>query len=203
LSEHDLTKAKAMIIDAWGQILEALKVGYGLEYENNENFIGTPERNARALLERCRGINSEEICCDILNKTFPSTYNGMIMIDPITVHSLCPHHFEDVYYKVVVAYIPTERCIGLSKIPRIIKLLGSQPILQEDFTSQIADMLMDCLGGEGVMVLTVAKHNCMIARGVQQQGSCVRMAELRGTFLNDPAVKDEFYKLAETRLDTS
>ena len=194
-NEYSLTAAKDMIENGWKLILEGLKVGYGLEYEHDENFRETPGRNANSLLERCRGINSDDICKEMLKKTFPATYKGMIIVNPIEVHSLCPHHFEDVKYIVRMGYIPQERCVGLSKIGRVIKLLGSQPILQEDYTQKLADMFYTGLECEGLCVVTEGRHNCMIARGLQERNSKIVMSEVRGTFLSDPSVKAEFYTL--------
>ncbi len=199
--EHDLTAAREKIEEGWRYILEGLEVGYGLNYKNDENFDETPARNARALLERCVGINSQELCKDLLGKTFPSEYTGIIMINPTTIHSLCPHHFEDVYYEVIVAYMPKGRCVGISKIPRMIKLLGSQPILQEDLTKAITDTLMDHLDAAGVMVVTKAIHNCMVARGVKEPGVRAVMSEVRGLFLTDPNIKLEFYKMATMAME--
>lgn len=197
----NLCVAREMIEKAWENILKALQIGYGLDI-NNENFIGTPERISRSLMERCLGINSENLCKEILKKSFPSNYRGMIVVDPITVNSLCPHHFEDVSYLVRVGYIPKERCVGLSKLSRVIKLLGSAPILQEDYTTKCADIIYEGLDAEGVCVVTHGRHNCMVARGVKQPGSLVTMSEVRGSFLTDPSVKEEFYQICGLAKET-
>lgn len=197
MHNHHLTDACDMIESGWKMILEGLKVGYGLEYDKDENFTETPRRNAKSLLERCRGINSEHLCKDLLSKSFPSTYRGMIIINPIEVHSLCPHHFEDVKYIVRMGYIPKERCVGLSKIGRVIKLFGSQPILQEDYTKKLADIFYESLECEGLCIVAEGRHNCMVARGLKERRSKAIMSELRGTFLSDPAVKAEFFTLCQ------
>lgn len=197
MSESDLTEGRKLIKNGWENILEGLRIAYGLDYKNDENFKDTPDRNARALLERCVGINSESMCKDLMKKSFPSKYGGMIIADPITVHGLCPHHFEDVFYKVYVGYIPKNRCVGLSKIARVAKLYGSQPILQEDYTMTLADLFYKELDAQGVCVVTRGRHNCMVARGVRQVGAGVTMSELRGTFLSDPSIKSEFFTLCE------
>lgn len=197
MPDSKLTKGRDLIQSGWETILEGLQEAYGLDYKNDENFHDTPLRNARALLERCVGINSEEMCVELLAKSFPSEYHGMIIADPITVHGLCPHHFEDVFYKVYVGYIPGKRCVGLSKIARVAKLYGSQPILQEDYTQKLADLFHKELEADGVAVVTRGRHNCMVARGVRQVGAGVTMSELRGSFLEDPAVKAEFFTLCQ------
>ena len=190
----DLTRGKEIIEAAWYDIMKGLELAYGLNYKSDENFDNTPHRIGKALLEKCAGINSEEIIKEqILQTSFPSDYHGMTVVDPIDAYSLCPHHFENVSYNVSIGFIPKERCLGLSKVPRTVKLFAQQPILQEDFTKKIADLFYDTLQLEGIGVVTRGQHNCMISRGVKQQGSTVIMSELRGTFLSDPSVKDEFY----------
>ncbi len=192
----NLTKAQEDIKIAWRIILTALKDGYGLDVDD-PNFYQTPGRIAKSLTEKCRGIRSEELCREILQSSFPSPYQGMIVFEPIIAHSLCPHHFETVEYEVNVGYIPTEKCVGLSKIVRAVKLYAAQPILQETFTNNIATMINDNLNPEGVGVITKARHHCMISRGVNEPRLQVRMASVVGTFLSDPSVKDEFYKLID------
>ena len=173
-----------------------LELAYGLDYKNDENFDETPSRNAKALLERCVGINSHNIIKDdLLNKSFPSEYRGLIIIDPITAFGLCPHHFENITYNVSVGYIPKDRCIGLSKFARVVKLYASQPMLQEDFTKDLADLFYETLDPEGVIVVAAGQHNCMIARGVKQAGNTVTMSEVRGTFFTDPSLELKFYNL--------
>lgn len=195
--DHKWTIAHNMIEKSWKNIFEALKLAYGLEYEKDDNFDDTPKRNARALLERCVGINSKDICKKLLQTNFTNKYKGMVIVNPITLHSLCPHHFEDVYYIVRVGYIPKTKCVGLSKIGRVVRLYGSQPILQEEYTKDLADMLMEVLDAEGVCVVTKGRHNCMVARGLKQHGVWVTMSEVRGSFLSNPSVKDEFFKLCK------
>jgi GTP cyclohydrolase IA len=204
IENHCLTEAYNKIKESWENILEALKLGYGLNYQDDENFDETPHRNAKALLERCSGINSDKMCKDMLiNSTFPSDSTGLLVLDPITVHSLCPHHFEDVKYVIRVGYIPSGRCIGLSKFARVVKLFGSQPILQETFTKKLADMIQECIQGEGCGIIATARHNCMVARGVKEPGSKVTMVELRGSFLEFPSVKEEFYTICDLHSKTT
>ena len=89
---------------AWVQILRAL---YGESWKNDPNLIDSPDRIANSIVnERCSGINSEVECREILNSTFLSEYDGMVIISPIIVSSLCPHHFEninsrDILYKTI------------------------------------------------------------------------------------------------------
>lgn len=183
--------------DAYIQIFDVLKEYYGLDWKNDENFNDTPQRIGRAIInERCKGINSEKKCKQLLkNVTFPSNYKGFVIINPVTAFSLCPHHFESISYIVSTAYIPKNHVIGLSKIPRVIKLFAAQPILQEDFTKKLTDIIEDSINPEALGVVVKGRHNCMIARGIQDPNVFCTTSEVRGTCLTDPAVKGEFLRL--------
>lgn len=133
----------------------------------------------------------------MLQITFPTTYNGFVITSPITVSSLCPHHFENVSYTVCMGYIPTERIVGLSKIGRVIKLLAKQPVLQEDYTKMLARIFQDCLNPEGLGVIVKGQHMCMIARGLEQPGVYTTTSEMVGTFRDNSSVKEEFLKLSK------
>lgn len=191
----DLSLARKTIREAFDSILQALHSGYGLEYENDENFTDTPDRVARSFLEKNVGINSEALCETILKSTFPSEYDGYIVIDPITVNSICPHHFENVVYTVYFGYMPNGRCVGLSKIPRVVKLFGRQPILQEDYTKKMADLFEKILNPRGMGILVVGKHNCMRCRGLNDPNVQVKTPIMRGEFASIPGMKEEFYRL--------
>ncbi len=195
---NNMTKAHNMIVKAQKQIFKALNIAYGLDL-NDENILETPERIAKLLLnERCAGINSREKCKNMLvSKSFPSNYRGFVVINPITVYSLCPHHMESILYKISIGYIPIDRCIGLSKIGRIIKLYAAQPILQETLTTDIAELIENSIHPEAVGVIVSGEHNCMRARGLQDHNVKTITSEVRGTALQDSAVKSEFFKLCE------
>jgi len=198
--DDNVKQALSIVEGAWEQIFNALNLAHGLNWKEDENFKETAKRNAKALvLERCKGINSKERCMDLLGKSFPSEYKGMIVVGPVTVHSLCPHHFENVEYTVRIGYIPSDRCIGLSKVGRVIKLYGSQPILQETFTKNLADIFIDKIKPEGIGVWVEGRHNCMIARGLQEPGVSAITSEIRGSFLDNLAINAEFMRLCQQK----
>ena len=190
-------KALEKIGNAYIEIIDTLHMYHGLDWTEDPNFDGTPGRCARSLLnERCIGMTYKDKCKEILNVRFPSEYNGFIIASPITVSSLCPHHLENVTYKVVMGYIPSGNgVIGLSKIGRVIKLVGHAPILQENYVKLLADIFEDELKPEGIGVIVKGQHNCMIARGLQQPDVWVTMSEMRGSFRDNSSVKSEFLKL--------
>lgn len=197
MTNNDHKEAIEMLERACENIIDGIKRAHNWELspEDMENFRDTPDRFARALLEKCRGVNSEEKCRKILSSTFPSTYAGLVVFDPIRAISLCPHHLENVIYTIHIGYIPTSRCVGLSKVIRATKLFAAQPILQETFTERLCNLISECISPEGVGVITKASHNCITCRGIMESNSSIKMASITGTFLSDPSVKDEFYKL--------
>jgi len=196
--------AMQMISSAYIKILKALNLAYGLKYED-ENFRETPKRIAKMMiLERCRGINSEEICKQMLSKVFPCMNNHetdqlIITTNPAIVYSICPHHFENVRYHVWTGYIPNGKFCGISKFSRVVELYAAQPILQESYTSGLADIIMEALNPKGVIVIVKGAHDCMIARGVKSNPKQVMVTSaLRGVF-SEPGqhtFKEEFFSLA-------
>lgn len=195
-------EAYTRIGNAYMEIIDVLHKYHGLNWVDDPNFEGTPGRCARSLLnERCIGMTYKEKCKEILKVRFPSDYNGFIIASPITVSSLCPHHLENVTYEVIMGYIPSGNgVIGLSKIGRVIKLVGHAPILQENYVKILADIFEEELKPEGVGVIVKGQHNCMIARGLQQPNVWVTMSEMRGTFRDNPSVKSEFLKLCSKEI---
>jgi GTP cyclohydrolase IA len=173
-------------------ILKGLQEEFGLDI-NDDNFKDTPNRVARAYYELCLGINCQEEVYEILNKSFSTTYDGMVVSKGIRCYSLCPHHLLPVEYIVDVGYIPDHVAIGISKIPRIVKLLAKAPKLQEQFTADVAEVLesIDC---KGVIIQVRGKHMCMGMRGVKQPEVVTMTSEIRGIF-KQPEVRNEFQLL--------
>lgn len=186
------------ITEAWGKILDNIfqtSTGY-MDWTKDPNLKDTPHRIACSIVnERCIGIDSERECDELLNEQFPTDYDGMITIGPLEVYSLCPHHFESISYSVYFGYIPNSvngKVVGLSKPGRVIKLLASQPILQEEYTKKLADIFMRKLNPEGIGLIVKGKHMCMAARGLEQPKTCTITSEMRGWFRDHKTVKDEF-----------
>lgn len=190
-----IKKAEQLIIRGQISIQNGLREAYGLDWENDENFRETPKRIAKSILERCCGINSEKKCEELMKKTFPSEYNDMIIIGPVVVDSICPHHFENVRYTVRMGYIVGERRVGLSKPGRVIKLFGRQPILQETFTHKLANIFENHLEPQGVIVVVVGEHDCMTCRGLNEKDVRAITSCVRGNFLDSPTTKHEFFEL--------
>lgn len=181
------------LVDGVSSILDGLHDLYGID-PNNENFIDTPKRVARLMMELNYGTNVQA-SKDIMTVSFPSDnkYSGMISCSNIRVSSLCPHHLVVVNYDVSMAYVPAAgRCIGLSKLPRLAKTLAKSMLLQEDYTNKLADMMMSQLKPAGCAVMVSGVHNCVQARGVEMRDVNNVTCELRGTFALNPELKKEW-----------
>lgn len=194
---NNIDVARKMIEESYIKIFEALELAYGLDWKNDPNFHETPYRIAKALItEKCIGINSEEKCRKLLSKTFPTSYNGIISSGPIDAISLCPHHFETVQYKIYFGYIPNGKAVGLSKIPRSIKLFSSAPILQEDLTENYITLFQKCLEPVGSIIVVQGQHGCMSCRGVMvNRDFHVVTSSVKGEFETCDSIKQEFFKI--------
>ncbi len=174
------------------RIIEAL----GLD-ASDPNLDGTPERVAKMYLEMFHGLAEgaePKVTC------FPNDehYTAMVMEKDIPFYSLCSHHFVPFYGHAHVAYIPSERIVGLSKMPRIVEFYARRPQLQERLTEQIAGFLEQTLRPQGVMVVVEARHLCVEMRGVKKPGAMTVTSAIRGIFFNKP-VREEFLDLLNRR----
>lgn len=154
----------------------------------------TPVRVAKAMHWLTRGY---EMCVeDVINgAVFEDDHENMILVRDIELYSLCEHHMLPFYGKVHVAYIPSGRVVGLSKLPRIVEVFSRRLQLQERLTDQIAEALMDVLRPRGVAVVIEAFHLCMMMRGVEKQSSRTVTSSVRGLFRSDAKTRDEFLRL--------
>jgi GTP cyclohydrolase I len=194
IEEYAIDRKKKNIQGAWETILDNLKH----DWRTDPNLMDTPGRIARSMVhERCIGINSFPECEKLLEIRFPTTYEGLVITSPITVSSLCPHHFENVSYTVCMGYIPNGFVVGLSKIGRVIKLFAQQPIIQEDYTRILTLIFSKCLRPHGLGVIVKGQHMCMIARGLELPGVYTTTSEMLGSFRNNASVKEEFMNLCK------
>jgi len=167
--------------------------GLGLDL-NDPNLIDTPRRVAKAYREFCAGLyNADGSLEAILGRKFPSNHDEMVFSGPIHSVGVCPHHLVPVEMSSFFAYIPTGQVVGLSKIPRFIKMLSARPVLQEDLAKEIADKFMEYVKPLGVALLVEARHGCMAHRGVHEQDTTVDTVAMRGVFREDVGMKEEFH----------
>ena len=159
-----------------------------------EGLLKTPERAAKALQYLTRGYN--QTIDDVVNKAiFESDNDEMILVKDIELYSLCEHHLLPFIGKCHVAYIPTGKVIGLSKIARIIDMFARRLQIQENLTKQIADTLMTAINPAGVGVIIEAEHLCMKMRGVEKQNSVMTTSMMLGSFREHSRTRAEFLRL--------
>jgi GTP cyclohydrolase I len=164
------------------------------EDPDREGLEKTPERAAKAMQYLTRGYQQsvDEV---VNNAIFESDNDQMILVKDIELYSLCEHHLLPFIGKCHVAYIPTGKVIGLSKIARIVDMYARRLQIQENLTKQIADTLMDAIEPAGVGVIIEAQHLCMMMRGVEKQNSKMTTSMMLGTFLNHDRTRSEFLRL--------
>ena len=166
------------------------------EDPDREGLEKTPERAAKAMQYLTRGYQQtvDEV---VNNAIFESKNEEMILVKDIELYSLCEHHLLPFIGKCHVAYIPTGKVIGLSKIARIVDMYARRLQIQENLTKQIADTLMDAIEPAGVGVIIEAQHLCMMMRGVEKQNSKMTTSMMLGTFLNHDRTRSEFLRLVK------
>ncbi len=119
----------------------------------------------------------------------------MIVVKDIAFYSLCEHHLLPFFGHAHVAYVPRDKIVGLSKIPRVVEMFARRLQVQERMTQQIAQTLTDILDPQGVGVVVEGMHLCAIMRGVKQEESRLITSAMRGSFKNNPATRQEFLAL--------
>ena len=164
------------------------------EDPQREGLKGTPLRAAKAMQFLCRGYDQslEEIVNGAL---FDSTNDEMVIVKDIELYSLCEHHLLPFIGKAHVAYIPTGKVIGLSKVARIVDMYARRLQIQENLTRQIADALQSVTQAKGVAVVIEAKHMCMMMRGVEKQNSSMHSSVMLGAFRESVNTRQEFLQL--------
>ena len=141
--------AHNLLLNAYQMILQAYE-SMGYPITQDDNFRDTAERAAKAALEIVRPVSEIQAeIDDLIGKTFPARYNNMVISKHNICFGLCPHHLLPVVYRVSLAYLPHDRVVGISKLSRLIRLMARQPILQEDFTHELAELLHTRLASRG------------------------------------------------------
>jgi GTP cyclohydrolase I len=160
-----------------------------------EGLLETPARVVRAWSEHFSGYAQDP--AEYLAKTFEEVegYDELVLVSDIEVFSHCEHHMVPFVGKAHVAYIPSGRVVGLSKVARVVDVYAKRLQVQEKLTKQIADALQFHLQPQGVAVIMQCQHFCMCYRGVKKPGSWTTTSKLHGVFLLDPASRMELFTL--------
>jgi GTP cyclohydrolase I len=157
-----------------------------------EGLLGTPDRVHRMYLELTAGYHVDPE--RLINKAvFDVDYSEMVVVKDIPFYSLCEHHLLPFFGAAHVAYIPHDKVIGLSKIPRIVEMYARRLQVQERLTKQVAEFLMERLQPEGVGVVVEATHLCAAMRGVRKPGTVMTTASVLGLFRRSDKTRAEFY----------
>lgn len=192
--ERHFTKAQFNKVKA---CVRNLLIALG-ENPDRPGLVETPDRVARMYDEVFEGMRftNKEIA-QMFNKCFEEPgAKDLVLIKDIDAFSYCEHHMALMYnMKISVAYIPEERVIGLSKIPRIVDMVCKRLQLQERIGKDIADILSMILHTDNVMVVIEGEHSCMTARGIKKPGVATKTAVLRGLFNSNPQLRTEVYSL--------
>ena len=166
---------------------------------DREGLLDTPKRVAKSYRELFSGYQLE--ASDVLGTTFEEVggYDDMILVRDIPFHSHCEHHMVPIIGKAHVAYLPSGRVLGLSKIARVVEIYGRRLQTQETMTAQISQALETSLKPRGVAVMIDAEHMCMSMRGVQKQGSTTLTTSFTGEFKSEPTNQARFMTMVYSR----
>ena len=161
---------------------------------SRDGIVDTPKRAAKAFRYLNRGY--EQSLEDIVNNAiFPSEIDEMVIVKDIELYSLCEHHLLPFIGKCHVAYLPTGKVVGLSKVARIVDMYARRMQIQENLTKQIADAIQNVTGAAGVGVIIEAQHMCMMMRGVEKQNSSMKTSVMLGKFRSNMQTRNEFLSL--------
>ena len=175
------------------QSYREILIGLG-ENPEREGLLDTPARAAKAMQYLCHGY--EQSVEEIVNGAlFASDNDEMVIVDNIELYSLCEHHLLPFIGKAHVAYIPTGKVLGLSKIARLVDMFARRLQIQENLTRQIADAVQQVTGAAGVAVVIEAQHMCMMMRGVEKQNSTMNTSVMLGAFRESSNTRQEFLQL--------
>ncbi|MGN2624251.1 GTP cyclohydrolase I FolE [Stutzerimonas balearica] len=164
------------------------------EDPEREGLRDTPLRAAKAMRYLCNGYTKslEEVVNGAL---FASDNDEMVIVKDIELYSLCEHHLLPFIGRAHVAYIPTGRVLGLSKVARIVDMYARRLQIQENLTRQIAEAIQEVTSAAGVAVVIEARHMCMMMRGVEKQNSVMNTSVMLGAFRSSCNTRMEFMQL--------
>lgn len=174
-------------------------IAYAGDDPEREGLRDTPKRVVGAYDEFFAGYKDDPI--EVLSRTFDDVggYDDIVMLRDIELNSHCEHHMVPFIGKAHIAYFPTDRVVGLSKLARVVEVFGRRLQTQETMTAQIAETIDRVLKPKGVAVMIEAEHQCMSMRGVRKPGVATITTQFTGVFKEDPAQQARFMQLALDR----
>lgn len=162
---------------------------------DREGLIDTPGRVTRAYEEFFEGYKADPF--KELARTFEEVegYQDMVMLRDINIESHCEHHMVPILGRAHIAYVPTKKVVGISKLARVIEIYGKRLQTQETMTAQIADTINAALDPQGVAILIEAKHQCMTTRGIKKPDVATITTQFTGVFRDDPRMEARFMQM--------
>jgi GTP cyclohydrolase I len=166
---------------------------------DREGLADTPKRVARAWREYCQGYDTEPGMH--LSRTFEEVggYDEIVVLRDIPFQSHCEHHMAPITGTASIAYLPTDRVVGISKLARVLHGYAERLQVQERLTAQVAQSIWDNLHPQGVAVVIEAQHGCMTGRGVKTHGVSMVTSRMLGCFLENPDSRKEVLSLMKKR----
>lgn len=160
-----------------------------------EGLVDTPKRVVKAMNEHFWGYRADPT--EPLQRTFSEVenYDELVLLQDMEIQSHCEHHMVPFVGRAHVAYIPSGRVVGLSKLARVVEIFSKRLQVQEKLTAQIANTIQEELKPQGVAVIIQARHFCMCYRGVKQSQAWTTTSKLHGVFLQDSAARMELFTL--------
>lgn len=172
---------------------EALMRSLIIDVDNDHNSQDTPNRVSKMQIYETmsgRYLPTPKVT------SFPNVnYEGLYVSGPISIRSLCAHHWQNIVGKCWIGVHPEEEVIGLSKFNRLVDHIASRPQIQEEMTTQIADVISEYTKTENVAVVVKAEHHCLTMRGMREHDSDMTTAVIRGKFKTEQSLKNEFYQI--------
>ena len=170
-------------------------IGWAGDDPDREGLADTPKRVARAWKEYCQGYE-----CDPglhLSRVFEEVggYDEIVLLKNIPLQSHCEHHMAPIIGTASIAYLPSNRVVGISKLARVLHGFAQRLQVQERLTAQVAQSIWDNLKPQGVAVVIEAQHGCMTGRGVKAHGVSMVTSRMLGCFLDDPSSRRELLSL--------
>lgn len=162
---------------------------------DREGLIDTPKRVGRAWKEYCEGYHEDPAYH--LSRTFQEVggYHEIVLLKDIPFQSHCEHHMAPITGKASIAYLPTDRVVGISKLARTLHAFARRLQVQERLTAEVAQCIWDNLKPDGVAVVIEAQHGCMTGRGVKVHGVNMVTSKLIGSFLDNESSRKEVMSL--------
>ena len=184
-------------VDVPDDVAEAVRtiIRWAGDDPEREGLLDTPKRVARAWKEYCLGYGEDPAIH--LARVFEEVggYDNIVLLNGIPFQSHCEHHMAPIIGKASIAYMPTNRVVGISKLARVLHGFSRRLQVQERLTAEVANCIQQYLKPQGVAVVIEAAHSCMTARGVHTPGVSMVTSKLLGCFLDDERSRKEVLSL--------